>query len=69
MASEYISLKIMLVSSIMFVKLVQQNVSIFMQDMSMLFLKSVLSLEKSVKRILYRVYLHDIECRKLGGIK
>ena len=42
MASEYISLKIMLVSSIMFVKLVQQNVSIFMQDMSMLFLKSVL---------------------------
>ena len=69
MASEYISLKIMLVSSIMFVKLVQQNVSIFMQDMSMLFLKSVLSLEKSVKRILNRVYLHDIECRKLGGIK
>ena len=69
MASEYISLKIMLVSSIMFVKLVQQNVSIFMQDMSMLFLKSVLLLEKSVKRILYRVYLHDIEWRKLGGIK
>ena len=69
MASEYISLKIMLVSSIMFVKLVQQNVSIFMQDMSMLFLKSVLLLEKSEKTILYSVYLRGREYRKLGGIK
>lgn len=35
----------------------------------MLFLKSVLLLEKSEKTILYSVYLRGREYRKLGGIK